>query len=163
MWAHGQRGNKRNSAEKENNVASKQAGHIFMKIDLVVRPFELADHPHRATERQEHPEKVTAPARRASVQQKAGVGEKRDASLDDVAESDERRTLAEMMRYGGVEAQKDKPGPDQPRYSAGVGHNCGPFILRCARKCGGCFAPGHGESITVGGADWGKRDYLNEN
>src|ERR1700730_5127307 len=55
-----------------------------------------------------------------------------------------------MVRHNDVEAQEDKPGPDQPRNGAGVGHNCGSFNLTVWRGGWGRFAWRHSESITEG-------------
>ncbi len=65
-----------------------------MKIDLIIGPLELPDHPKRAAEGQQHPEQVLAPLGRAGIQQQAGIGQEWQDALHEIAEGIKRLRAA---------------------------------------------------------------------
>ena len=85
VWPQGQRCHQRDTAKKKDDIAGEESWYFLVKIDLVVGPLELAHHPQRAAQREQHPEKVPAPVRRARINQQACVGKERHKALRHVS------------------------------------------------------------------------------
>ena len=77
----------RYAAEEENNVAAIDDRNRLVRVDLVVRPIKLAQHPQSATQRQKHPKDVAPPMGSARVQQQKGVGYQRHHALHQVSKA----------------------------------------------------------------------------
>ena len=105
---------------RDTTLTDEGIRHVAVKVNLVIGPLKLPDHPHRAAHRQQHPEDITAPVRRSRVDQKTGVGEQRDETLHDVAEGGERRPGLQIQRDPGISAEKNGPGSHEPGNSAGI-------------------------------------------
>ncbi len=86
MRTKGERRHEGDAAQEENNISRVHIRERLVKIDFIVCPLELADHPESAGQGREHPEHVAAPMGRAGIQKEPSVGKERDEALRNVAE-----------------------------------------------------------------------------
>jgi len=79
-----QGGHERDALEEEDDVAAVDDRDRFVDVNLVVGPLELADHPQRAAQGEQHPEDVAPPVRSPCIQQKARVGNEGNDALHEI-------------------------------------------------------------------------------
>ena len=111
------------AAQEEQNVAGIQPSERPMKINLVIGPLKLPDHPYRAAQGDQHPEDIAPPVWRARIEQQPGVGYQRHDALNHIPEHDQH-LRATRMRQGntGVQRKDEKPYSYGPGDRAGGSH-----------------------------------------
>ena len=85
MWTQSDRRHHRDAAQEEQHVSRVQVRKGLMKVDLVVRPLELPDHPERTAHGGQRPEKISPPMGGAGIQEQPCICEKRHDALHQVA------------------------------------------------------------------------------
>src|SRR5215471_19578127 len=111
------------AAQEEQKVTRIQPRNGPMKINLIIRPLKLPDHPQRAAQRDEHPEDIAPPVWGTGVEEQPSIGHQRRDTLDNVSKDNESLRTA-MKRQGGarVEGQDDQPYAYGPCDGTGSNH-----------------------------------------
>ncbi len=113
-----------NALEEEDDVTLEEAWKGLMKVELVVGPLELPDHPQGATQGEQHPKRVSSPVRGTGIQEQPGVGQERHDTLHNVSKRGKRRRAAvKRQRHGRIDDQDEQPNSQHPGDSAGGRHN----------------------------------------
>ncbi len=106
-----------------------------MKIDFVIGPLELPDHPDRTAHGGQHPEKISSPVGGAGDEKQTGIGEKRHNALHQVAEVGQCLRAARQRKSDkGVDDEDAQPNPRHPDDFPGEVHTLAAISLRAGSQ-----------------------------